>query len=168
MIEREPVVIVRDLLVGEWDASNTAYPNQPRVHTGWYDMGSPNPQVTVTNPNEGPTGGGDTGYTHMDGAGGVGQLITGTCLVNGWAGTREDLEGEASDGSDINPKVLAWDFAKEIARILSDYASGTNDPNSGDLELSFVAPGEARRMVDTDPENAVFRYEVTARYGYDR
>lgn len=168
MIDREPVVIVRDVLVSNWDASNTAYPSDPDIHTGWYDFGSANPQVTVTNPDEGPDGGGQTGYSHMDGAGSVGQLRSGTMLVNGWAGSREDLEGEAADGSDINPKILAWDFAKEIARILSAYADGTADPTTGDLELQYLAPGDMRRLVDTEPDNAVFRYEVTARYGYDR
>lgn len=165
MLEEDPVVIVQDLIETNWDADNTPLTADPRVHTGWYDFGSPDPQVTVTNPEESTVGGGDTGITAGSGDGSAVQVRAGTILVNCWAGTREDMEGQGDGGADVNPKDAAYKMAREVHRILMANASGTDD-DSGNPQLTSLSADGIRRLVDTEPESAVFRYEVTARYTY--
>lgn len=150
----DPVLLVRDLLRNNWDASNTALSSAPKIHTGWYDDSSESPQVTVTNPDEGALGGGDTGYvaTQGDGGGPV-QERDGVLLVNGWAGSRETTSQ--------NPKKVAFDLREEIGRIIGANYSGVD-------HLNRLAVGTTRQLVDDDRTPAVYRYEVTVSYGYRR
>lgn len=166
MPSREPVVIVRELLMNEWDDTATALGSTPTVHTGWYDDSSTSPQITVTNPDENTINGGDTGYAAMNSATGSGaQLIDGIMLVNAWAGTRADLEGEGSNGEDLNPKQLRWQMKEEVERITRAYSSGYTD--SGNVELSYIVPRRSTGVVETnDRPHAVYRYETTVGYGY--
>lgn len=172
-IGEEPLVIIRKLLLSEWQNANTTYSADPRFTTGWWDWGRPSPTVTVTNAQTvsvAGQGNSRTGYSYMTGDGRVGQLKNGTCLVNCWGGTFETdaLAGEDTDGSRLSPKTNAWEMCKETRRILLNNAEGTLEAN-GDVQLSFVSPDEHRRLVDTDSDGehpTLFRYEVTCRFGY--
>lgn len=171
--QQEPLAEIRGLLNSDWDSTNTQYSSAPLVHTGWWDWDRETLEVTVTNPETNPaTSGGpsDTGYTHMQGDGSVGQRVNGYCLVNGWGGFygADMLAGESSDGSDLSPKQCAWEFKKEITRILGQYADGTLK-DDGTVSLTFVSPGTTRRVVESNGENehpTIFRYEVECRFGY--
>lgn len=171
--QQEPLHEIRGLLAGDWNPANHQHSAQPHIHTGWWDWGRETLEVTVTNPEVNPSATGrptDTGYTHMDGAGGVGQLMNGFCLVNGWGGYMgaPALAGEADDGSDLSPKTCAWEFYREIRRVLGQYADGTL-ADDGSVSLTFVAPGAYRRIVESDGDDehpTLFRYEVECRFGY--
>ena len=165
MLEREPNLIVRDLVRDDWKTANTPLADPPRFHTGWYDYGSGGPQVTFTNVEESTLNGGVTGITAISGTSGTAVVRAGTLLVNAWAGTRTDLEAAGSGGSSVNPKDAAYKMACEVARILAANATGTRDTN-GNSELMSLAGDAAVSRVDTNPDEAVFRYEVTARYTY--
>lgn len=170
MLDREPTVILLDLLSSNWEKANTSIPDDPEFSTGWPDRASTYPVVSITNPDDAPIDGGDTGWTYMTGAGSVGQLRGGGVLVNGWAGTYDDLASAGPNGGQVSPKQLAWDFAKEIKRILRPYGGGTTNPETGDPELNSLAPGPARKFVDTGDDgqmDAVYRYEVRVLYTYD-
>lgn len=165
MIAEDPIVIIKDLLVNNWNAGNTPLASDPSIHTGWYDFGSADPQVTVTNPDEFTVGGGETGHTGGTGDGGVSQARAGTVLANCWSGTREDMEGAGSGGSDVNPKDAAYQMAREVHRIMQANATGTTDSN-GKPQLNSLGADDVTRIVDTDRDPAVYRYEVTIRYTY--
>lgn len=173
VIGEEPLVIVRELLASGWDNANTTYSSDPRFTTGWWDWGRDMPTVTVTNAQITSVSAATdtrTGYSYMTGDGRVGQLKNGIMLVNCWGGTFETpaLDGEASDGERLSPKINAWEMCKEARRILLNNAEGTL-ADDGSVELSFVSPAEHRRLVDTDEDDehpTLFRYELTTRYGY--
>lgn len=165
MLSEDPVIIIRDLLDNNWTTGNTVLANKPDIHTGWYDYGSSDPQVTVTNPEESTVGGGETGHTAGTGAGGVSQIRAGTVLVNCWAGTREDTKGAGSGGSDVNPKEAAYDMAGEVHRIAQANATGTTDSN-GNRQLNSLGADPVRRVVDTEKDPVVYRYEATVKFTY--
>lgn len=165
MLENDPVTIVLDLLSTEWDQDNTPLGHDPTFHTGWYDYDSSDQQVTITNADEGTIGGGDTGLSGGTGAGSGAQVRAGFALVNCWAGTRDDCKGVGPSGEDVNPKEVAYKMAREAHRILLDNADGTTT-DAGEQELLSLSGDEARALVDTEPENAVYRYELTARFTY--
>lgn len=167
----EGLTIIRGLLDSNWDNTNTSYSSDPhRFTTGWWDWARDEPTVTITTPNVNPQSQ-QTGVSYVTGDGGVGQRYSGTCLVNGWAGTfnTDALAGEGDGGGFLSPKILAWDFCKEIRRILGENHAGTTNAD-GTVELTYVMPGAYRRIVESNPDDenpALFRYEVTARYGFE-
>lgn len=165
LLEDEHLTEIKDLLSANWNAANTSLADDPHVHTGWWDWGRDAPTVTVTNPNVNPVGGGATGLTHLTGDGRAGQEMSGFCLVNGWGGT---YDTPAIDDNDLSPKVVAWEFCKEIRRILLENASGTL-ADDGTPALLSAAPGPHRRIVETFEEQehpTLFRYEVEATFTY--
>lgn len=165
MLDEDPLVTVRKILVENWDEDNTVLADVPRFQTGWYDFGSDDPQVTITNSDEGVVEGLHTGQTAATGAGGVHQIRSGMMLVNCWSGTYDDMQGMGDGGEDISPKQAAWDMAKEVHRIIQENASGTTDED-GNQQLQSLGAEDIRRIVDTDRDPAVFRYEVTVLYTY--
>jgi len=165
MLDREPNLIVRDLVRADWDVSNTPLASSPRFHTGWYDYASSDPQVTFTNVEESTLDGGRTGVTAISGDGGTALIRAGTLLVNAWGGTRDDLRGAGSGGVDVNPKAAAYQMAREAARIIDANSGGTTDAN-GNPQLASLAADGAVSRVDPNPDKTVFRYEVTGRYTY--
>lgn len=165
MLSKDPLLIVRDLLVNNWDKSNTVIDEDPSFHTGWYDYGGTDPQVTITNSDETVMDAGFTGQSAGTGGGGVAQYRTGFCLVNCWAGTYEDMEGKGSNSSDISPKDASYDMSKEVHRIMQANGSGTTDSN-GNQQFHSLAASDVRRVVEDEVDPAVFRYEVTVNYTY--
>lgn len=165
MLDEDPQIIVYDLLNNNWDESNTVLADPPKFQTGWYDHGSSDPQVSITNAEEGVIQGGSTGQTAGTGGGGVAQYRTGQILVNCWAGTYDDMEGKGSGNSDVSPKEAAYDMAAEVHRILQANGSGTTD-DQGNKQLHSLAASDARRLVEDERDPSVFRYEVVAEYSY--
>lgn len=166
MLERDPKIILRNLVSTGYTVSNTPLASAPRFHTGWYNYGSSDPQVTFTNTEESTVNGGITGHTAGTGDGRASNVRAGTLLVNAWAGTREDMAAAGPDGSRVNPKDAAYQMAREVARILDDNNGGTQHPETGAPELNSIGVDPGRDEVDTEHGDAVFRYEITARYTY--
>lgn len=155
----DPKIQLRDLLLDEWNTSNTSLSDRPRVHTGWYDYKNPVPQVTITNKEESTVNGGDTGISAGTGTGKPAQHRAGTILVNGWSGTREELRGEGPNDTDINPKQMAYELGKEIVRITLNY----------DIDdFLSIAPDTVRELADSDAPEIVFREECVIRFVYVR
>lgn len=165
MLSQDPIEIIYDLLRNNWDNSNTVLADDPKFQTGWYDYGSSDPQVSVTNSDEVVMDSGLTGHSGGTGGGGAAQYRAGHVLVNCWAGTYEDMSDAGSGGSAVSPKEASYDMAGEVHRIVQSNASGTTDGN-GDKQLHSLGASDVRRIVDNEVEPAVFRYEVTVNYTY--
>lgn len=157
---KDPKLVIRDLLDNNWDTTNTSIdslsPNKPRIHTGWfngaegwYDI----PQISVTNADENPLGGGETGFSFIvpDGSG-PGKSMLGNVDVVCWA--HQDMY----DG--VNAKTLTYEFSEEVKRIIK----ANLFPSDPDIEwLSWA--GRVER-VDVDAEPPLFRYDCEVRYFY--
>lgn len=165
MLDEAPVVIIRKLLIDNWDSSNTALADNPKFQTGWYDHGSDDPQVSITDTEEGVLMPGSTGHSAGTGGGGVAQYRSGQVLVNCWAGTYDDMKDKGDNGEDVSPKQASWHMAKEVHRITQNNGSGTTN-DEGKKQLHSLASVDTRRVVDDDRDQAVFRYEVTVQYTY--
>ncbi|NHX41386.1 MULTISPECIES: hypothetical protein [Haloarcula] len=129
---------VRDLIQNTLDS--TSFPvglDSDDIHTGWYDNGKSAPQISVTNDEESPFGGGETGFSAIDGSGQGGiQTRSGTVLVTAWAGSRDDYEDRGLE------QLQAEEMADEIERIVGQNQS----PGS----LRSLAVDSRTRLVDQD------------------
>lgn len=148
----DPKLTIKNLLATNWTASNTSNVT-PTFGTGWFNEESKHPQVTVTDRNDTPIRGGETGYQAIksDGSGPT-QTIIGTANVNVWS-TR--------DANSVNPKQLTHEMAEEVQRIVLANYNGSGD-------LRWLAWGGALERVDTQVRPAVFRYLCEVRYSYQR
>lgn len=151
---QDPVITVEELLADNWNAGNTSIGYDPDIHTGWHSDDADSPQVTVTNPEESPLGGGETGFSAMDGAGGGAvQELSGTVNVDCWSD--RDVEGG------VNPKKLTYEFTEEVKRIVD-----ANRLTATDLRLiaylgrAFVPPG-------SEEHPPAFRYNCPINYLYE-
>lgn len=155
---------IKGVLVRNWDPNATSYGETPPIKTVSYDRDDPLPCLTLTAKDEGPVAGSQTPFYAMAGDGGGGVLlIDGAVTVECVAGAVEDLEGEASDGSDINPDKLRDELYQHAADLMTTYQDST--------DLLFVAPGEATEIVDRSEQSAgldVFRTQFRVRYQYQR
>jgi hypothetical protein len=143
---------VRDLLQTAWGATLPAAVETDDIHTGWHDAGKGDPQVSVTNDEESPFGGGETGYSAIDGGGAGGiQTRSGTVLVTAWAGSRDDYDNRGEE------QLQAQGMANEIERIVGQ--------NQSPGALRSLAVGSRTKIVDDDespPEHAVqFQLQFT-------
>lgn len=165
MLDEDPIVIVYELLRNNWDASNTALADPPMFNTGWYDRTAETPQVTVTNSEEGVWQGGNTGHSAASGDGGVTQYRMGSIQVNCWGGSYDTLAGMGDDGSDVSPKEACYDMAGEVHRITQENATGTTK-DDGSKQLHTMSATDTQRVVETEKDPSVFRYQVIVEYGY--
>lgn len=166
MLEDEPLVTIRNLIRDEWATGDVVIPAPGALEwqdfsTGWYDRGSGGQQITVSNPTEDVVEGGETGYTAGTGDGGTANAVVGSCLVSCWPGTREECEGIGPNGEDVNPKSLAYAYAKEASRILRRYPDGP----PGTEFNSLGTPGASREPDDEGPQ-IIYRWQMRAVYTY--
>lgn len=129
---------VRNLLRNNWSASSLPKSVlDDDIHTGWYDNGKGAPQVSVTNDEQSPFGGGETGYSAIDGGGDGGvQTRSGTVLVTAWAGSDADYDANGAE------ELQASEMASEIERIIGQ--------NQRPGALISLAVGGRTRLVDQD------------------
>lgn len=164
-----PEVVVKNAIRDGWDASNTESIT-PYIHHGWLESESDGYyEVTVSNPDESPIYGGDTGYSGIDPTGaGPTQRIGGTVNVNVWS--QRGRTGQ--NGNETNPRKAAYMMKAEVERVLHEECFDGIIPDGAGgtvaTDLSFIAPGGSRRLVEEDEEPVMYRYEVRARYGYHR
>lgn len=161
MIDKEPDKIIYDLLRNNWNNVNTPYSSDPKFQTGWYDFGSSEPQISISEPDERVAGGGVTDITAISGSGGVVQRRVGDVMTNCWSGTFEDTR----DAGVGNPKEAAFRLGKETRRILMANANGTTNAD-GSKQLLSIAPGRVRRRTEDGEDPTVFRYEIQTTYSY--
>lgn len=146
-----PHVLVRKYLRAEWNAANT-HGIAPDFRLGWLSDTAGDPVVTITEPDESPVSGGDTGFSGMDPqGGGPTQTIGGTVWADSWV--RRGRSGPPSD------QQLAYSMREETRRIVS---KNYDAPGAADIARiaylgSFQAP---------EPEDDYIRYRVQVGYGY--
>lgn len=145
----DPKMSIKDLLKDNWEATNTSGVT-PNIHTGWYDLKSNTPQVTVTNSSEVAVSGGVTGYFGIATNGAPAQYWEGSMMVDCWT-TRE--------ASSVNPKQLTFEFKEEIKRIIqANYGVVT--------DLDWIAWLGGPELVDDKQSPVVYRLAGTVRYGF--
>lgn len=148
-----PEVVVRAILTDEWNPANTL-DITPNVHMGWLDPSGNQPEVTVSNPEESPVLGADTGFRGIAPDGSPTKDIGGTVMVNVWA---------SRDRTDANPRQLVHLMKEEVRRIIDEVHHDA--PTSDDLiYLSF--DGGQRRVEQEDDPPVVYRFLTRVGYGY--
>lgn len=149
----DPKLTIKDLIKDGWNAANVSSVT-PSFSTGWFDRKATHPQITVTNPDEMPVRGGETGYSGIkaDGSGPT-QTRVGGLLVNCWA--------HRDDGSGVNPKQLTWEMSEEVERIiLANFNQAT--------DLDGISFGDRIERIDDSVSPAVYRYECTIIFWYQK
>ena len=156
----DPKLSIKDLIRDNWNSDNTSGVT-PSTHTGWYDLKSTMPQITVTDPSEVVEGGGASGYTGMGSDGTPSQLMKGGVDVNLWCTRLSAERWLALTGSStiINPKKCIFEMRQEIARIVkAGYESIT--------DLSHIVWRGGGEIVETDKSPVVYRFAGEIGYSY--
>lgn len=161
--------LLLNLLEQNWDATNT-FGLTPDISFGNWNEAKAQPQVTIPQPDEGPIGGGDTGYDAFDSGGGIPhQTVDGVLDVDVWARDR-DLGGASTDAAakycsgdkdGSTPGVVA-----EIQRIVRANADRPTDPVTGNQPVQTIAPGGSRRVPEDDVGSEVVHFVVPVRFLY--
>ena len=160
-----PEVKLKNLIRDAWDETLFEAGEQfiPQIHHGWVYPDGEYYEITISNPDESPMGGGETGYRGIDGSGGGPvQDIGGTVDVNCWA----DRDRAGENGVQLNPRKAAYLMKWQVEEILRDHWDG-RDADGSQTDLVRYAPMGARRLVETDEEPTMWRWQVTAGYGYN-
>lgn len=155
---------VKDLLIDKWDATATDLGKNPSIYTGRYDRSKGIPAVALSSKSEGPVNGGGTGFSGMT-PGGNQQTIRGSVVVDAAAGSWEDLEGAAADGSDVSPKKLREQLYQHAAQICVDHTLSTS--------FRYLSPQKADEIEDNtgsgdDGRPVEYRTRFRVRYEYTR
>lgn len=162
-LSKHPALLIRDILIDNWDRNNVlGY--DPTVDEddeyfvpigrGWYDLNAPDPQITLTNFEEGVIEGGISGYSGMQGDGsGPNQDRDGFGLLTVHARDtgNKDYQDEYAEG-------IVWLLEQECERILQ---ANSNPDN----ELRNVSATLDAMEADTDASPT--RHYAQASVGYD-
>lgn len=154
--------LILQLLQDGWTPGNT-YGVTPHISFGWFDESKDVPQLTVGQPEESPTDGGTTGYSHIRVNSGPGQSIIGTLPVHVWS-TYERLDSAGS--SSTNPREFNERCCEEVQRIVSANAASPTNPSSGNQPVSSIAY-DGREPVPEPDRPEVDHYRAEVRYNYD-
>lgn len=141
---REQLVV--DLLTGKWTASNTFGLTPSIIYASRDEPGTPH--VTVEMPDEGPIGGGDTGFDGIDpGGGSPHQTIAGTVTVHAFADDNE-LSGASTGsaavyltGSAANDGTVSGGVIEEIYRIVRNNGVKPSNPTTGNTPVELLSAG---------------------------
>ncbi|ELZ00765.1 hypothetical protein [Natrialba asiatica] len=147
---------VRDILRDGWDNSDLPVSLVDRdIHTGWFDDGKGFPQVGVTNTNEGPFGGGQSGFSAItgDGSGGI-QTRSGSVMVTAFAGSRDDYDSVGLE------EYQADQMAQEIECIIGQNQS----PDS----LEVLSVGQKSELIDTDATPTEHSVQFLIQYAWKK
>lgn len=170
---REPrEQLVLDFLEDRWTAANT-FGETPHISFGWFDDPPSKPYICVLQPEEGPIGGGETGFDGMDpNLGSPHQTIRGTVPVHVFATNRE-LDNASTD----NPREYLTGSASrtdgsvsggaigEIYRIVRNNAVDPTNPKTGNTPVQLLSAGDAAPAPEED-ETGVFHYLAPINYIY--
>lgn len=153
---------VLQLLEGNWSASNTFDLVPSLLYASRDEPDSPH--VTFEQPDEGPIGGGATGFSHIHGDGtGPGQTIGGTVTVHAFAND-SNLEanstvttGSAAEyltGNAQNDGTVEGGVVEEIYRIIDDNNDLPTNPTTGNQPVNLLWRGTFRPGPTDKPDGA--------------
>jgi len=134
----DPKLTIRDTVRDNWSASGLPESiSDSDIHTGWFDDGKGFPQVSVSNEEDSPFNGGETGYGAIDGGGKGGiQLRSGTVLVTAWGGSRDDYANRGEE------QLQAQGMADEIESIVAE--------NQAPGDFHSLSVGQREKIVDDE------------------
>ena len=167
-MDRQPrEILVRNLLRAEWDQSET-FGLTPDISFGWYVESKGVPQLLVRAPDEGPLGGGETGYDAIDGSGGIpNQTISGVIDVHGMADA-SDLDAATTDFPDVylSGNESQHGAMAEVRRIARENYSAPTDPETGNRPVNTLAPGDSQEVPDDGAGTREAHYLVEVGYTF--
>lgn len=161
---REPrEQLVLDLLDDEWVASNT-FGEVPTITYGWFEDPPQKPYINVLQPDEGPLGGGETGYDGITGGGTPHQTINSIVDIHIFAATGE-LDGASTShpreyltgSADRSTGDVSGGAVAEVQRIIRDNAVKPTNPKTGNQPIQVQSPGTSRPVAEPD-DIGVFHY----------
>lgn len=148
----DPKEDIKDIILNNWDNTNTSISEDPRVHTGWWNKSwDDQAQISVSDPDENVFGGGQTGFSAMTGSGQGMKIMTGSVRVNCWA---------HHDMYDVNAKQLSFEMSEEVKRIIGDNIFGIS-------YLDYISWTGRTEIVNADAPTTLFRYENIIQYQYN-
>lgn len=145
----EPKVLILSLIKTNWTAGNLTPSLTPDFHTGWWNPASNSPQITFTSDSESFQG--QSGYGAIEGGGGGPvQVVNGTLIADCWASRDQGASG-------ANPKLIVYEMAKEIRRIiLANFSGATN--------LNYVS---VVRVDDVPPDGDPLKFRKSVTIGFN-
>lgn len=144
-----------NLILSEWNASATNYNQVPEVTSGWMDNDLfDTPTIQLVNFSENPLGGGETGYTGIQGNGRPMQRmsVSGSAICT----THERMEGIGG-----NPQYVCTQMKNEMRRLVND---NYLDP-FGDVRIMSMY--SASDVQDTTRQPIWFRWDCGIRLIFD-
>lgn len=155
LLEEEPAVIIRNLLVTNWNAANIGEPfEEAWVSTGRYDNSTSHAEVTLTTFSE------DTSPDGIDPSGkGLTSWVDGVGQIGVWVPLTDDY---ASAGV---AKDFRYDLKREVHRILENNQEGTTDSN-GDPQLTRIETGSIEQFIEDNDSPPIYRAVVPVGYQY--
>lgn len=142
LIEDNVQIAIGDLLIEDWDKSNTAgyYPVNDvvspddeqaiRIHTGWENEDLGYPQIALTDVSSRATG---DGYTAWKATGeGMVMRYIGRIDANTFVGSVNDVEQP--------PSLLANAIGGEVRRVAHENSTGVDDPASDTRLTHMLSP----------------------------
>lgn len=172
-LERGPKVIIRRLLIDDWDHpdvvdARSSWAHTPHfdpaawIHTGWYTFDNPNPQVTVTQMREGSSSG--TGWNAIGAGGELVEWVDGRLNVDVWVREGDTDPDEYTDG--VNPKKYGEELARRVQLVMHVNSRGTT--YNGEPELNRLGTGTLREPDQPDDPDVEHRWRIPVLYGWDR
>lgn len=164
--------LVLNLLESNWTSGNT-FGLVPDISFGWWNDDKGQPQVLIQSPDEGPTGGGTTGYSAIDPSGGSPiQTVDGVISIHCFARSR-DLGSASTDHAaqylDGDKDGSNHGVTEEITDIVQNNADQPTDPDTGNTPVRVLAPGQVRRgPTQEDVGDRVVHRIVEVGYLFDR
>lgn len=169
---REPrEQLVLDLLQQNWQTDHP-FGLTPKISYGWFNEDQETTQVTIGQPDEGPIGGGETGFDGIDTTGGSPhQTRGGTVEAHCWArhgdlgnattsNPREYLTGSAASDGTVSGGVI-----EEIYDIAQANAVRPVNPVTGNTPVQLLSAGTAAPAPEPDTRG-LFHFVVPLNYIY--
>lgn len=163
MLDEDPAVLLRHLLIDNWDTTNIDAPFDPRAQDGGINTGQDNeirttPQITIIHVGDSMTG--NTGYNYITPRGPA-----------KWVGVRMQIDAWVPDVDSWNSsgeaKRMRWQLQEEVERIIHANATGTTD-DQGRRQFQKLGIISSRRSTQTDPTPVIFRASMDLRGWYER
>lgn len=155
LLEREPNVIVEDLLRSEWSQYSMAPEHFESywIHTGSYDEDSDHPEVSMGNVIE------PTDPNSLDPSGiGLSSWVDGIIDCNVW------VPNDSRRLDDMNAGLYRWQVTRQIHHIIEQNQEGTT--YNGEPELVRLDTGELQRFAETDSEPTLLRMLIPIGFLY--